>query len=81
MKIFDNSSQENNKDCYANWSFFKIVNSEYLAWLSEKSCTWSDQLKFIHFCIVGGDEVIDIVTNYEPKVTIMDYIPEAKSIA
>ena len=78
LKIFDNSSQENDTDFYANWSFFKIANSEYLAWLSEKSCTWSDRFNFIHFCIVGGDEVIDIVTNYEPKVTIIDYKREVK---
>lgn len=35
-------------------------------------------MNFTHFCILGGDEFIDIVTNYEPKVTILDYKREVK---
>lgn len=72
FKLFGDLSEQYSDDFYADWSFFKVTNSEYLRWLSEKSCTWSDQIQFIHFCILGGDEVIDIVTNYEPEVKIIE---------
>ena len=80
FKLFGDLSQQYGDDFYADWSFFKITNSEYLVWLSEKSCTWSDQLHFVHFCIMGGDEVLDIVTNYEPQVTFMEYKPDVNII-
>lgn len=67
-------------DFYGDWNFFKATNSEYLKWLSDKSCTLSDQMHFIHFCIIGGDEVIDIVTNYEPKVRFIEYKPKVNII-
>lgn len=67
-------------DFYGEWNFFKATNSEYLKWLSEKSCTLSDRMHFIHFCILGGDEVIDIVANYEPKVRFMEYKPKVNII-
>jgi hypothetical protein len=80
LKVLDNTSAKQDVDFYKNFSLFKITNSQYLAWLSEKSCTLSDRCDFIHFCILGGDEVIDIVANYEPKVTIMDYDSKEKII-
>ena len=76
LKILDNASPQDDINFYKDFSLFKVINSEYLAWISEKSCTWSDQLPFMHFCILGGDEVIDVLARYEPKVTIMDYKPE-----
>ncbi len=78
LKILDNASSKDDIDFYKNFSLFKVTNSEYLAWISEKSCTLSNNMNFIHFCILGGDEFIDIVTNYEPKVTIIDYKLEIK---
>lgn len=76
LTILDNASPKHETRFYANFSFYKITNSEYLVWLSKQSAEWSDLFNFTHFCILGGDEVIDIVTNYEPKVTIMDYEPK-----
>lgn len=68
FKIFGDLSQKYGTEFYKNWSFFKVTNSEYLQWLSKKSRTWSDQFTFIHFCIFGDDEVIDILARYEPIV-------------
>ena len=48
--------------------------------MTKQSCTWSDQFPFVHFCILGGDEIIDVLARYEPKVTIMEYEPEIKII-
>lgn len=59
-------------DFYGNWSFFKVTNSEYLAWLSEKSSEYSKDFPFIHFCIIGGDEIIDVLARYEPEVRFIE---------
>ncbi len=72
FKLAGDLSDKYGDDFYGNWSFFKVTNSEYLKWLSEKSCTLSDQMHFVHFCILGGDEVIDIINNDEPKVKIIE---------
>ena len=71
FKIFENLTKQYGDDFYKNWSFFKVQNSEYLQWLSNKSHGWSDSFSFTHFCILGGDEIVDIVTNYEPEVKVV----------
>lgn len=72
FKIFGDLSKQYGDDFYKDWSFFKVTNSEYLKWLSEKSHTWSDRFPFIHFCIFGGNEVIDILAQYEPKIRFIE---------
>ncbi len=72
FKIFGDLSQKYGTEFYKDFSFFKITNSEYLKWLSEKSRTWSDQFPFVHFCILGGDEVIDVLARYEPEVRMFE---------
>ena len=71
FQIFENLSKQYGDDFYKNWSFFKIQNSQYLKWLSDKSHGWSDGFSCTHFCILGGDEIIDIVTDYEPQIKIL----------
>jgi hypothetical protein len=55
---------------YTQWTFFKVLNSEYAQWLSAQSYKTFDFLQCIHFAIVTDDAVIDIVTNTEPQVEI-----------
>ncbi len=69
FRIFGELSEKYGGDFYSNWSFFKINNSEYIKWIIEKSY---DSEEFMHFCIVGGDEVIDIIANHEPTVTTIN---------
>ncbi len=71
FKIFGDLSDKYGDDFYSNWSFFKITDSDYLKWLSDKSCTVSDTLSFQHYCIIGGDEVVDVLSQKEPEVTII----------
>jgi len=70
--IFSDLSKKYGDDFYSNCSFFKITNSEYIQWISGKSAGWADALPFRHFCIVGNDEVLDILACYEPKVKIIE---------
>jgi len=59
-------------DFYIKWSFFKISNSEYLEWVASKTTGSIDDYPLDHFCIVGNDEIIDVLANYEPSVRVIE---------
>lgn len=69
--IFAVLKKKHGADFYAYWSFFKIANSNYVKSLSLTSCGLSDDIKFEHFCIVGNDEIIDVLATYCPEVRIL----------
>lgn len=54
---------------YAEWTFFKIENSEYLKWMKKQSGEMFECYQLQHFCIFTINCMIDVITNYEPKVT------------
>lgn len=70
---------------YANWTFFKIENSEYLEWLSDKSHGISDDYQMMHFCILGRDFLVDIACTSDPIIlvenTFTDIEVDQQSIA
>ena len=61
-------------DFYGDWTFFKVEDSEYLKWISSQTYNIYDESKFpfIHFCFLGIDSMIDIITTYEPTITFLD---------
>jgi len=56
---------------YAEWTFFKVTNSEYIQWLSEQSYGIAESESLIHFSILAGDSIVDVIAAYEPKITII----------
>ena len=66
--FFSILSMKYGEEFYKNWTFFKVNNSEYIKWIVQKSY----EATFIHFCILGDDEVVDILARYEPIVKIID---------
>jgi hypothetical protein len=40
--------------------------------MSEESITWSDYIHFKHYCVLGVDEVIDIIAAGEPVVELYE---------
>jgi len=60
------------KEFYSGRTFFKIINSRYIKWLSEESYGISDSLTFIHFVFFAADSILDVVTTYEPKVEFIE---------
>lgn len=68
FKIAGDLTEKYGREFYGDWSFFKVTNSEYVKWISEKSHTYADEFTFEHFSIVGSDEIIDILSRYEPIV-------------
>jgi len=59
-------------DFFAQWSFFKIKDSAYLAWLAKQSRDYSTEFEFVHFCVLGQDSVIDIIARTEPHIKIIE---------
>lgn len=56
---------------YFKWAFFQVIDSSYLAWLSEQSYTITDSLSLKHFCFFAVDSVIDVINDSEPKVEMI----------
>lgn len=64
--------EEYGTNFYGDWTFFKVMDSSYLKWLSEESCTISDSRNLKHFSFVAVNSILDVVTNYEPLVECLD---------
>lgn len=56
---------------FENKLLFVIQNSEYLAWLSELSCSIIDSPLNIHYMLVIQDALIDIIARAEPTLEII----------
>jgi len=59
-------------DFYEKSTFFKIKNSLYIQWLSKESCTIIDDLNVHHICCITSNIMLDIVVNYEPKISFIE---------
>jgi hypothetical protein len=68
LHLIETLDKRYGSDFYGDWTFFKVKNSLYIQWLSEQSYGISEDLNFIHFSFVAADSILDVVTNYEPKV-------------
>ncbi len=69
-------TDENSKESFEPWCFFKIKNSKYLKWFIDTSVGMVEIRKrnFIHFSILGENSYLDIIadTNSEPIVEFVD---------
>jgi hypothetical protein len=70
--LFHDLSEKYGKGFYAHWTFFKVVESEYLAWLDKESCTYSTAIGFEHFALICDDSVVDIISRNEPIVSFIN---------
>ena len=72
LKTFEDLSDQHGTKFYAEWSFFRVLNSRYLHWLSEQSCGISDSRPLMHFSFFTTNSILDIITSYEPKVEFVE---------
>ncbi len=64
-------AQQYGASFYTDWSFFKIKDSQYLNWIYQESYqTITNNKPLIHFCLVAMNDILDVVADYEPKITI-----------
>jgi hypothetical protein len=53
---------------YAECTFFKVTNSEYIQWLSGQSYGIADSESLLHFSFLAVDSIVDVIAAYEPKI-------------
>ena len=60
----------NDKSFFRNWFLYQVENSQLSNWVSEESCGVYDSSELLHYCIVTGEDLIDVISTFEPKLYI-----------
>ena len=65
--------QEKNKDrfYFAKWPIYKVENSCLIRWALLESCGFYSEDALTHYCIVTDQEIVDIISMCEPKITVL----------
>jgi len=58
----------NDKYFFQNWFLYKVENSKLSKWGEEESCGFYEAVQLTHYCIVTGEEIIDVLAPFEPIV-------------
>ena len=53
---------------YAEYTFFKVTDSEYIKWIEAQSYKIFDSKTLIHFSIIAVDSIVDVIATYEPEI-------------
>ena len=72
LTTMEKLGQKYGRSFYGDWTFFKVTNSSYIQWLCDESYASSYTSSFIHFSFIAGDSILDVVTNYEPKIEVIN---------
>ena len=55
---------------YSDWSLFEVENSEYIQWFNEESFNIQANKNIKHFVFITVNDVVEILSVYEPKIEI-----------
>lgn len=58
---------------FKNHFFYQIKNSKLTKWAIEESCTFYNENQLVHYCIVTGEELIDILASFKPIISVKKY--------
>ena len=73
LGLFHELSRNYPQGFYGDWTFFKVLHSNYLSWLMHNSSiTLAQTNHYTHFCLLGDDFVVDIISSEEPIVKLFD---------
>ncbi|MCM1259108.1 MAG: hypothetical protein NC307_14830 [Roseburia sp.] len=50
---------------------YKVENSDLINWCVEESCGFYENNQLMHFCIVTSEEMIDIISTFEPVIEVV----------
>lgn len=59
---------------FQNWTFFLMRESDYREWFYSEYGEFAEEDEFTHYMIVTSNFVIDIISSFEPVVTISENI-------
>lgn len=69
MKTWGNVQVKyNDRFIFRKSFFFEIKKSELIKWCVEESCGFYDADRLRHYCIVTREEMIDIISNFDPII-------------
>ena len=65
-------AQEKNKDrfYFTKWPIYKVENSCMIHWALMESCGYYSEDALTHYCIVTDQEIVDIISMCEPRITV-----------
>jgi hypothetical protein len=64
------------KKCFPDWAFFLMRKSDYREWFYSEYGDFAEEDEFTHYMIVTDNFVIDVISAFEPIVTISKNITE-----
>lgn len=62
------------KFIFRNNFLFEVKNSKLVQWSIEEGCGFYDESQLRHYCIVTGEEIIDVVATFEPVVKVINLL-------
>jgi len=68
LTIGENCIQDEGKDIYGQWTFYKVKNSNYILWLKNQAVPGIDFSKLIHFAIITESFIVDVAAVNEPII-------------
>lgn len=66
--VISKDQQQDTASACKNWSFFEVINSQYIAHLMVQSATIVEIYDPRHFVILTTNARLDVVASYEPDV-------------
>lgn len=55
------------------WTFFKISNSSYIKKIVQEKQNLLESSRLIHFALLADDDLVDIIAESEPEVTVKNW--------
>jgi len=71
LKMLEYLSNNYDSQFYAEWTLFEIENSSYLNWFHNESFGIHKDEGISHYMLLTENDVIDILSAYEPDVVII----------
>lgn len=71
LSLLCNLAKVYGDDFYGKWTFLKVTDSHYIQRISETlRHTISDSSCLMHFVLMAGNDMVDIISDYEPEVSM-----------
>ena len=61
----------NDKSFFRKSFFFEVKKSDLVKWCIRESCGFYEEHQLRHYCIITSEELIDIISNFEPILRIV----------
>ena len=61
----------NDKSFFRKSFFFEVKKSDLVKWCIRESCGFYEEHQLRHYCIITSEELIDIISTFEPILRIL----------